>query len=599
VSPAPAGISPDQNRCSRDGGTEEAHAVKVRKGVALLAPAVVLMLGAAACGGSSDNNSGNGGGAKTGGRLIYGYETKFPGNLFPLISAGNSVATAYMEVRVMPSPTQYTPDFKVVRDPELLTADPTSETKNGKQVVTYHLNPNAVWNDGQPLDAKDFKFSWNLQKSSDPAKGGCPDLLGTTGYDQIESVEGSDNDKTVTITFSKPYSDWLSLYNGQLFPAHTMDKGDPKALCQEIKTGWPTAGGIPVSAGPWNIEKAHVDTGKQVITLTPNPKYWGAKPKLDQLIYQAIGSEAGVNVKAMKSGEVQVIYPQPQLDLVKNLKALEPDVATKISFGLSFEHLDFNTRNKNLADINVRKAIATAIDRPGLVAATVGQFDNRAQVDNNRFYVNNQPPYKDNSGGLYDKGDPAKAKQMLEAAGYKLGGDGIYAKNGSRLSFDTITTVANPLREQTIDVLTSQLKQAGIEIKKDLDPDIFEDKSKPKSLEAGGFDIALFAWVSSPFVSGNVSIYQSVKGDSQGQNYTHGNDPKVDDLLSQMTQEVDPTKQADLANQADTQLWSNLFTLPLYQKPTLLAYSTAFTGIDENATNSGPLWNSEKFARKS
>jgi len=573
--------------------------VKLRKGAALLAPAVVLIMGAAACGGSSDSGNGSSnGGTKTGGRLIYGYETKFPGNLFPLISAGNSVATAYMEVRVMPSPTQYTPDFKVVRDPELLTSDPTSETKNGKQVVTYHLNPKAVWSDGQPLDAKDFIFSWKLQRSSDPADGGCADLIGTTGYDQIDSVEGSDSDKTVTITFKTPYSDWLSLYNGQLFPAHTMDKGDPKANCAVIKAGWPTAGGIPVSAGPWNIEKANVDSGKQVITLTPNKNYWGTKPKLDQLIYQAIGNEAGVNVKALKSGEVQMIYPQPQLDLVKNIKALEPNVSSKISFGLSFEHLDFNTRNAALKDVAIRKAIATAINREDLVKATVGQFDNRASVLNNRMYVTNQPQYEDTSGGAYDKADVAKAKQMIEGAGYKLGADGIYAKGGVKLSFDTITTVQNPLREQTIDVLASQLKPAGIEIRKDLDPDIFEDKSKPKSLEAGGFDIALFAWVGSPFVSGSVSIYQSVKGDSQGQNYTHGNDPKVDDLLKQMTQETDPTKQASLANQADTQLWANLFTLPLYQKPTFLAWDTNYTGIDENATNSGPLWNSEKFARK-
>jgi peptide/nickel transport system substrate-binding protein len=573
--------------------------VKVRKGVALLAPAVAVMMIAAACGGSNDNGSNNsGGGTRTGGRLIYGYETAFPDNLFPLISAGNSVAIAYMEIRVLPAPTKFTPDFKIVPDLELLSTAPTAETKNGKQVVTYKLNPAAVWSDGQPIDAKDFIFSAKLQKSSDPAEGGCPDLISTTGYDQIDTVEGSENDKTVTITFAKPYADWQALFNGQLFPAHLMDKGDAKANCAELKTGWPTANGIPVSGGPWKLEKANVDSGKKTIVLTPNDKYWGAKPKLDQLIYQQIGNVADVNVKAMKSGEVQMIYPQPALDLVKNIKDLEPAVTSKITFGLSFEHLDFNTRNPALKDITVRKAIATALDRPGLVAATVAQFDNRAQVDNNRLYVNNQPQYKDNSGGLYDKGDVAKAKQMLEGVGYKLGQDGIYAKGDIKLSFDTITTVANPVREASIDVMASQLKAAGIEMRKDLDPDIFGDKAKPKSLEAGGFDIALFAWVGSPLVGGNVSIYQSVNGDSQGQNYTHGNDPKVDDLLSQMTQEIDPTKQADLANQVDTQLWQNMYTLPLYQKPQLLAWDSNYSGIDENSTNSGPLWNSEACARK-
>lgn len=573
--------------------------MKVRKGVALFASAVTVTMTAAACGGSDNNSGGGGGTSRSGGQLVYGYETKFPGNLLPIISAGNSVATAYMLIRVLPSPTKYTPTFEIVPDLELLTTAPTSETKNGKQVVTYKLNPAAKWSDGQPLDAKDFIYSWKAQRSSDPADGGCAELISTTGYDQIENVEGADTDKTVTVTFKTPYADWLSLYNNQLFPQHLMDKGDPKQNCDVVKKGWPTADGIPVSAAPWKIDKAQVNSSKQVITLTVNDQYWGTKPKLDRLVYQHIGNEAGVNVKALKSGEIQMIYPQPQLDLVKNIKDLEPAVTSKISFGLSFEHLDMNTRNPHLKDINVRKAIATAIDRPSLVQSTVGQFDNRAQVLNNHFYVNNQPQYKDNSAGLYDKGDVAKAKTMLESAGYTLGGDGVYTKAGvGRMSFEMMTTQQNPLREKTVDVLTSQLKAAGIEIKKFLNADIFEDKTKPKSLEAGGFDLALFAWVGAPLVSGNVSIYKSATKDSPAQNYVLGNDPKVDDLLTSMTQEIDPAKQADFANQADTQLWTQMFTLALYQKPTFLAWSSDYTGVDENSTNSGPLWNSEVFARK-
>jgi peptide/nickel transport system substrate-binding protein len=536
-------------------------------------------------------------GGQAGGRLVYGYSTAFPGNLFPLISAGNSAAVAYLEVRVLPAPTKYTPDFKIVPDLELLTAAPTTELRNGKQVVTYRLNPKAVWSDGVPIDAKDFKFSWQLQRNGSPVSG-CPDLISTLGYDQIESVTGSNRDKTVTVTFAKPYADWQSLYNSQLFPAHLMDKHNAVANCAEVKAGWPTAGGLPVSGGPWNLDKANVDAGKQTITLVRNERYWGAKPKLDQLIYQRIGTDPSTMVKALKAGEIQLAYPQPQTQLVADIKALEPDVTSKVSFGLSFEHLDFNTRNPALADVRVRKAIATAIDRPSLVAATVGQFDNRAQVDNNRMFVNNQPQYRDNSDGLYYKGDVPKARQLLESAGYRLGSDGIYAKGSTKLAFDTVTTVQNPLREHTVDVLASQLKPAGVLIRKDLDLDIFDDRTKPKSLEAGGFDIALYAWVSSPFVSGNNAIYQSVVGDAQGQNYVHGNDPKVDDLLTRMVAEIDPTKQANLANQVDTQLWTDMFTLPLYQKPTLLAWDTKYIGIDENATNSGPLWNSEAFARK-
>ena len=72
--------------------------------------------------------------------------------------------------------------------------------------------------------------------------------------------------------------------------------------------------------------------------------------------------------------------------------------------------------------------------------------------------MNNQPEYEDTSGGQYDKQDVAKAQQLLESAGYAKGADGIYAKDGKRLSLEMMTTQANPLRENTIDVITQQLK---------------------------------------------------------------------------------------------------------------------------------------------
>jgi peptide/nickel transport system substrate-binding protein len=573
--------------------------VKFRR-KALIASAAIITMTAAACGGS-DNNSGGGGGGGggvTGGQLVYGFETAFPENLFPLIAAGNSVATAYAEIRVLPQVYRVYPDFTVKPDNDLIVGEPSTETTNGKQVITYKINPAAAWSDGDPLDAKDFEFSWRLQRSADPAKGGCPDVISTTGYDQIESVEGADNDKTVTVTL-KPFVDWKSLFaSGQLMPQHIMDKGDPKANCAAMVKGWKTSEGVPVSAGPFLLDKSGIDVNKKTMVLTRNEKYWGVKPKLDRLILQGIGNDPGVSVKALRNNEVQMIYPQPQLDLVKNIKDLEPNITSKTNFGLSFEHLDINTTDELLGQKVVRQAIAYALNRPDIVAKTVGQFDSRAQVLNNRYFVNNQPEYEDTSGGLYDKQDIAKATSLLEGAGFAKGSDGIYAKGGKKLSFELMTTQANPLRENTIDVITQQLKPAGIQIRKFLNPDIFAGKEKPRSLEGGEFQIALFAWVSSPFVSGNQSIYVSPKGANIGQNYSRAGDPKVDALFPQLNAATDSAQVKDLGNQIDKQLWQDLYTIPLYQKPTFIAYSSNFTNIEENASSAGPLWKSEAFARK-
>jgi peptide/nickel transport system substrate-binding protein len=571
--------------------------VKLWRKSALIAPAVIVAMTAAACGGGSDSGGGGDqGGTKQGGQLVYGLDTAFPENLMPLISAGNSISTGYTQIRVLLAPYRIYPDFTVRPDNDLVVGEPTNQTTNGKQVVTYKINPKAVWSDGQPITAKDFEFTYQIQKSADPAKGGCAALLATTGYDQIESVEGSDNDKTVAVTFTKPFSDWKSLFT--LFPQHIMDKGSPKANCDYVTKGWPTAQGMPISSGPYMMDKAGIDTAKQIMTLTRNPKWWGETSKLDRIIVQAIGNDPAVSVSALRNNEVQMIYPQPQLDLVKQIKSLEPTITSSTNFGLSFEHLDFNTKDELLGQKVVRQAFAYALNRPDIVAKTVAQFDGRAQVLDNRYFMNNQPGYQDNSGGLYNKQDAAKAQSLLEGAGFAKGADGIYAKDGKRLSFQIMTTQANPLRDNTINVITQQLKPVGIEIKKFLNPDIFAGKEKPTSLEGGQFQIALFAWVSSPYISGNQALYQSPQGDNVAQNYTRGGDPRVDKLFPEINAATDDKTAQDLGNQVDKLLWDNLYTIPLYQKPTFLAYNSNFTGFQENASLAGPLWDATKIGMK-
>ena len=168
MSPGSGGTPPGPvcSRASRDGGGAEI--VKLRR-AALIAPAVVIAMTAAACGGD-DNDGGGGGGTEgvTGGQLVYGFETAFPENWFPSIAAGNSVATAYAEIRVLLAPFRTYPDFTIKPDTDLVVGEPTTQTTGSKQVVTYKVNPAAVWSDGDPIDAKDFKFTWRAAEERRP-----------------------------------------------------------------------------------------------------------------------------------------------------------------------------------------------------------------------------------------------------------------------------------------------------------------------------------------------------------------------------------------------------------------------------------------------
>lgn len=582
--------------------------MRVPTGKALVVGVAALSLAVAGC--SSSGSKGGGGGNGTGssnvpngGTLIYGESTDFPENLMPLISAGNSTATANLEVRILNGPFQITPKIAFQADPTQVVGQPTSQVENGQQVVTYEINPKAVWDDGQKITAKDYIYTWEAQKSSDPKSGGCASLLGTTGYDQIDTVKQGKDDHEVVVTYQKgkSFPDWQSLFS-PLLSEHVFlpggNFGDGTASCNYITTGWPVAQGIPAGAtnGPWILKQSDINVPNKTFTLTHNPKWWGTPAHLDKLVDAYVGSDPGTNVTALQNQEVNMIYPQPQLDLVANLQKLS-SVTTEVNFGVAFEHFDFNVKDPLLSHQEIREAIAYAIDRPALVAGTVGKFSDKASVLGNRLIMGNQTGYEDHSGA-YAHQDIAKAKSLLEGVGCTMGGDGIYTCFGKPLDFQVITTQNNPLRDQTITLAAQQVKAAGIKLTEFPDPDIFKGPDKPRSLAAEGFQIALFAWVGGPSISANGSIYQSLAAGGQGQNYSQGGTPQIDAALQSMMTATNTQDEIKFANQADELLWQQMYTLPLYQKPTLLAFDSNYANIGDNATQAGPLWNSETFYKK-
>jgi peptide/nickel transport system substrate-binding protein len=578
-----------------------------KRSLALVATGIAGAMVLAACsggGGSSNNNKGgNAGGAPTG-RVVYGEPTDWPENLMPLISAGNATSTADIEVGIFPEAYLIQPDLSLKYNSDLFTSEPTSQVNGDSQTVTYKVNPKANWSDGKPINVDDFKYSWQIQKSADASKGGCAALLSTTGYDQIQSVQGSDNGKTVTVKLSPPFADWKGLYSGAanpLFPAHIMDKGDPKANCDYITAGWATAQGFPndISGGPWQLKKSNINNGQQIAVLTPNANYYGEKPHVAQLVIQEIGNDPTTAVQGLKSGELDVIYPQPQLDLVGQVKGLAPNITSKINFGLTWEHLDFNASSGPLSDVKVRQAFAMALDRQTIVDQTVGQFSSDAQVLNNRIWMNTQPQYQDNAPEQYKKQNTAQAKALLESDGYTLGSDGIYEKNGQKLSFKIDTTQNNPLRQQSIQVMIPMLKAAGIAAQFNPNPDIFAGPDKPTSLVAGGFQVAQFAWVGTPFISGQPPIYESPQaaGGVQ-QNYSRIGNPQIDALLKQWLHETSDSEIAKTGNDIDKLLWAQMATLPLYQKPTFVGYNSKIKGVEDNPTSQGILWNANTWTKQ-
>lgn len=556
----------------------------IRKRVAVLALVVALALAAAACGGSSGGGGGNAASGpvevRSGGTLTFAADQEPPG--FNVnTTGGNTLAGANVVRNLVPTVFVIQPDFTLKLNTELM--DSVELTRQDPQTVVYKIKPTATWDDGVPISADDFSYLWQNLNGSNKAI----DAKSTTGYEDIAAVTGSDNGKTVTVVYKKKFADWKALFsmgNGDaILPAHTM-----RTLPGGPVTAWNHGldQQFPVSGGPFRLESY---TPGSTLTLVRNDRYYGAKAHLDRITFRFL-PRSDTQVTALQNNEVQLIYPQPQLDDVNKVKGIA-GVKYEINFGLLFEHLDFNFKTPGLGDPAVRKAIATGLDGGELVNATVRQFSDQAKVLGNRIWLTNQPQYQDHSGG-YAKGDLAGAQRMLEQAGYVKGPDGIYAKDGQRLSYRFTTTQGNQLREDTGVLFQSQMRKLGVDIRID------NKNSKTffgEPLPQGDFDIALFAWVGSPFaISGNRLAYRT----GSSSNYGKYANARVDQLFDQALQELDEKKVADLGNQIDQQLWADMATIPLYQKPTYIAYYDKYGNIRDNSSQETPFYNSNEWGLK-
>ncbi|MDQ6696124.1 MAG: ABC transporter substrate-binding protein, partial [Actinomycetota bacterium] len=361
---------------------------------------------------------------KQGGTLVIGAEQEPDCADWFNTCAAASWGYWTMQVQTMPRAYDIVKENgKYVYKPSiLLTGEPKLVT-SPKQTVTYDINPKAVWNDGQPITSTDFKYTWD-QAAHDKS------TYDRTGYEKIQSVDDS-NPKVAVVTFKSPYPDYQQLFAGNygVAPSHLLAGKNRDAIMKN---------GYSFSGGPWQIQKW--DKTNQ-ITLVPNAKYWGAKPKLAKIIFK-IQADTSAEFTAFKSDQVSMIYPQPQLDAVSQITAGLPNTQKVISLDTAaFESLWLNDAKPPLDSKAVRQAVAYAIDRDAIVKRLFGQLGLTQPLN-----VVNAPivsDYSDTTAFADFKVDKGKVDSLLTGAGYKKGSDGIYAKGGQKLTFTVKSTAGN------------------------------------------------------------------------------------------------------------------------------------------------------------
>lgn len=557
---------------------------------------LIAMLALAACGTSggddskqqssagfsecdSNPNTCNSGPTKPGGSLTLVIEKKLP-NWNTFDSDGNTYETGQVMAGVLPAPVIILPDSTPKLNPNLIDGDAKVEGESPMK-VTLKIKPEAVWSDGTPITAKDYEafWKWNNPKT-------CPACTpaASAGYDVISAVTGSDNGKTVTITFDSPYPDWMSLF-GTLYPAHIAEKAGPLDTPDGLRAGYESFKGAPPtwSGGPYKISNYQTD---QSVTLVPNDKWYGSvKPSLENVVFRIVEDQAQHSA-ALQNKEVQALLSQPGEDLVNQIKNI-PGVNYNLAKGPNWEHIDANLENKFLKDMPLRQAIFTAIDRKGIIDRTVGRFFQGAEPLNNHVFMPGTPAYKDHITPTgQGSGDVEKAKKILTDAGYRLEGGKLITPSGEPVApLRFRYTTGNALRDQTAQLVQANLSAIGVQIT------IQPTDTLGETLDEGDFDLIVFAWVGSSFTSDKKDLYYT----NGGGNYGNWSNKEADGYMDEAVKTTDPVKARELFNKADEIMSREAYNLPLFQKPVLLAVFSDFANIRNNATSAGPTYNMEEW----
>jgi len=439
-----------------------------------------------------------------------------------------------------------TPTF----NPDYLAADPVLTTAP-KQIVKFVINPKARWDDGTPITWEDFYWEWK----SCNGKNEAYQIVSANGYSDIESVERGADDREVVVTFARPFADWKGLF-APLLPASTAR--DPKLFNE----GWKDR--PLVTAGPFVFES--LDRTSQTITVVRNDKWWGNRAKLDKIVYRAIPDRTA-QIDALANGEIDMMDIGPDANIYNRAKTID-GVEMRTAAGPNFRHLTINGSGTILKDVNVRQALAMAIDRGAIARALLGPLGYAPKPLGNHIFMANQAGYQDNSGVL--PYDPARAAQLLDQAGWKLEGN-VRTKDGKPLELSIVIPGGITASRQESELIQNMLGRVGVTLKIDVvpSPDYFD-----KYVNVGQFDFTVFSWVGTQFpISSAKSIYIKPKSGSDTldiqQNYARVGSDEIDGLFDAANTELDRAKAIDIANRVDTLIWQEVHSLTLYQRPEL------------------------------
>lgn len=540
---------------------------------------------------------------------------------------GNATANANIIYMANERIAYYDKDLKLAQNPsfgkyEKLSDDPLK--------VKYTFADTAIWSDGTPVTAADALLLWGAKSGVYNTTELEQDKEGDVGEVDAENVffngsdpglqlvtevpEISEDGKSITLTYSKPFVDWEILASDPVgVPAHVVGKkalgvednaeaakalvdafkNDDRAALSKISNTFnkafnfksmPEDKELLVGTGPYTITDL---VEEQYVVLERNANYKGAhKPSIDKVTVRVI-PDAQASVTALENAEVLVTQPQSTADILTQLQNLQ-NIEVLTQTGGTYEHVDLVFANGGPFDparyggdadkaLKVRQAFLHAIPRQKIIDTIVKPLNPTAEIRNTFTAVPGSPRYEpmvaaNGMKSTFAGGDDIeKAKALLAEAGVE--GPTVRLKYASN----------NTRRQQQFQLIKESAEAAGFKVEDAGSVNWGQELSQPDL-----YDASLFGWQST-----STGVNESAANYKTGgqNNYGKYSNAEVDRLFDELAVSTDAAEQKRLLEEAEQHLVADAFGVTIFQFPEITGISSKIKGVSSVALSPNFFWN--------
>ena len=482
---------------------------------------------------------------------------------------------------------------------EIPTVQNGGLSKDGKTVV-WKLKKDVQWHDGKPFTADDVVFNWEY--AADPATASA--WIATYKDIKAEKVDSH----TVRVTFPKPTPFWADAFvgvRGMIIPKHVFEPfkgGKSREAPANLK---------PVGTGPYRF----VDFKPgDIVKGELNPHYhMPNRPFFDTIEMKGGGDAVSAARAVMQTGEFDYAWNLQVEDEI--LRRLEQGGKGKVDIvsGGDIEHIQCNftdpwkevdgerssikTKHPFLSDPAVRQALSLLVDR-GSVQEQIYGRTGIATAN----YLNAPPRFQSKNTKWEFNVD--KANQILDAAGWKRGSDGIREKGGVKLKMVYQTSI-NASRQKTQQVVKQAAGKAGIDVEiKSVTASVYFS-SDPANLDTYphfSTDIQMYTTTMTQpdpeiFMLVFTSWEVAAKDNKwQGRNITRWKNEEFDKLYKASEGELDPAKRAAMYIKMNDLVIQNGVVIPVVWRPRVRAISNKLK-LEQSGWDSD-FWNLQHWYRE-